>query len=167
MTTHVERSIEVAVPVRTAYDQWTRFEEFPHFMSGVEEVRQVGDAMTHWVAQIAGVRREWDAEIVEQVPDQRIAWRSTSGSKNAGVVTFQPAGGASTRVTLRLDYDPQGVVENVGNALGLVTARVQGDLERFKRFIEARGQETGGWRGEIHGGRTTGQGGQAGMSGGA
>ena len=102
MTTHVERSIEVAVPVRTAYDQWTRFEEFPRFMSGVEEVRQVGDALTHWVAHIAGIRREWDAEIIEQVPDQKVAWAATTGATNAGTVFFDDVGAARTRVRLTL-----------------------------------------------------------------
>ncbi|MDQ4121337.1 MAG: SRPBCC family protein [Acidobacteriota bacterium] len=149
----VEKSIVVDVPVTTAYNQWTQFEDFPHFMEGVEEVRQQGDKNTHWRANIAGKDVEWDAEITEQTPDQRVSWRSTTGSPNAGTVSFQSVGTNQTNVTLRLEYEPQGFFESVGSALGFVDSRVQGDLERFKQFIEARGgQETGAWRGEIHGG---------------
>ena len=162
----MEKSIEINMPITTVYNQWTQFEEFPRFMEGVKETRQMGDKRLHWKAEIAGKDEEWDAEIVEQVPDQRIAWRSTSGAKNSGLVTFQRIDPNRTRVTLRIDYDPQGFVENVGKALGIVSARVEGDLQRFKKFIESRGQETGAWRGEIHGGRTTtGQGGQASQAG--
>lgn len=149
----IEKSIVVDVPVRTAYNQWTQFESFPHFMEGVEEVRQLGDKNTHWKATIAGKTEEWNAEIVEQTPDQRVAWRSTSGAQNAGVVSFRPLGASQTEVTLQLSYQPEGVVEKVGDVLGLVEGRVKGDLERFKKFIESRGAETGGWRGEIHGGQ--------------
>lgn len=147
----VEKSIVVEVPVRTAYNQWTQFEEFPRFMEGVEQVRQEGDKNTHWRANIAFKEVEWDAEITEQTPDQRVSWRSTSGAHNAGTVSFQPEGDNRTRVTLRLEYEPEGFFENVGEALGLVDSRVEGDLERFKEFIEQRGGETGAWRGEIHG----------------
>ena len=161
----VEHTTEVDVPVRVAYDQWTQFESFPEFMDGVKRVVQQGDKSLEWTAEILGKENTWTAEIVEQVPDQRIAWRSTSGARNAGLVTFQPLDAGRTKITLRIDYDPEGVVENVGNALGLVSARVQGDLERFKEFIESRGGETGAWRGEIHQGRVTGQGGQAGQAG--
>lgn len=146
----IEKSITVDVPVRTAYNQWTQFEEFPRFMEGVEEVRQLNDKKMHWRANIGGKTEEWDAEIVEQTPDQRVSWRSTGGAHNAGTVSFQPQGASQTRVTLRLDYKPEGFVENVGDALGLVERRVEGDLERFKEFIESRGSETGAWRGEIH-----------------
>jgi uncharacterized membrane protein len=146
----IEKSITVDVPVRTAYNQWTQFEEFPQFMSG-EEVRQRGDKNTHWRANIGGKSEEWDAEIIEQTPDQCVAWRSTTGAHNAGTVRFQPLGANQTRLTLRLDYDPEGVVENVGDALGVVERRVAGDLQRFKEFIESRGVATGAWRGEIHG----------------
>jgi uncharacterized membrane protein len=166
----IEKSIEVNAPATTVYNQWTQFEEFPRFMEGVKEVRQLDDKRLHWKAEIAGKDEEWDAEITEQIPDQRISWRSLGGAKNVGMVSFDPVDANRTRVTLRLDYDPQGVVETVGSALGILSARVQGDLERFKQFIESRGAETGAWRGEIHGGRVTGQGGQAGqagMSGGA
>ena len=145
----IEQSIEVNVPVRTAYDQWTQFEEFPRFMEGVESVIQLDDKRLHWVASIAGKREEWDAEITEQTPDQRVAWTNTSGAKNAGVVTFHYLADTTTRVMLQLDYEPEGLVETVGDKLGFVSRRVEGDLERFKEFIEARGQETGAWRGEI------------------
>jgi uncharacterized membrane protein len=146
----VEKSIVVDVPVRTAYNQWTQFEDFPHFMEGVEEVRQEGDAHTHWRANIAYKEVEWDADIVEQTPDERVSWRSTTGAHNAGTVSFRPEGENRTLVTLRLEYEPEGFFENVGSALGFVDSRVEGDLERFKEFIEARGDETGAWRGEIH-----------------
>ena len=145
----IEKSIDVHVPVRTAYDQWTQFEEFPRFMEGVEEVRQLDDRRLHWRAKVGGKEEEWDAEITEQLPDERVAWRSTSGAENAGVVTFHHIDANTTRVMLQLEYDPEGVVENVGDALGVVSRRVEGDLKRFKEFIEGRGAETGAWRGEI------------------
>jgi uncharacterized membrane protein len=149
----IEKSIVVDVPVRTAYDQWTQFEEFPQFMEGIEKVRQDGDKMTHWHATIAFKEVQWDAEITEQTPDKRVSWRSTTGAHNAGTVSFQPIGESQTKVTLGLEYEPSGFFENVGSALGLVDARVEGDLQRFKQFIESRGSETGAWRGEIHGGQ--------------
>jgi len=145
----VERSIEVNVPLKAVYNQWTQFEEFPRFMEGVKEVRQQGDKNLHWRAEIAGRDEEWDAEITEQHPDHRIAWRSTTGATNAGVVTFHHIDDTTTRVMLQLDYEPQGAVEAIGSALGVVERRVKGDLERFKAFIEERGRETGAWRGEI------------------
>jgi uncharacterized membrane protein len=144
------KSIDVNVPVRTAYNQWTQFEDFPHFMSGVQAVRQLDDKRLHWRAEIGGKTEEWTAEITEQHPDHRIAWRSTSGAPNAGVVTFHQLGDMATRVTLQMDYDPQGMTEQVGDMLGFVDRQVQGDLDRFKEFIEGRGFETGAWRGEIH-----------------
>jgi uncharacterized membrane protein len=146
----IEKSIVVDVPVRTAYNQWTQFESFPQFMEGVEEVRQQGDKSTHWRANIAGKTEEWNAEIVEQTPDRRVAWRSTTGAYNAGTVSFQPMGANQTQLTLRMEYQPEGIVEKAGDALGLVEGRIKGDLERFKKFIESRGAETGAWRGEIH-----------------
>ena len=149
MTTHVERSIEVAVPVRTAYDQWTRFEEFPRFMSGVEEIRQVGDAMTHWVAQIAGVRREWDAAIVEQVPDEKVAWAATTGATNAGTVFFDRVGTDRTRVRLTLDFEPEGLLERIGDVLDVIDRQAVADLDRFKDFIEGHGSAAGDWQ-PIH-----------------
>ncbi|MER7167578.1 SRPBCC family protein [Micromonospora sp. NPDC000207] len=145
----VTEHVDVAVPIRTAYDQWTQFEEFPHFMEGVEEVRQVTDTMTHWRVEIAGVTREFDAEITEQLPDERVAWRSTGGTQQAGVVTFHRLDPENTRVTLQLEFEPHGVVEQAGDKLGVVDRRAKGDLERFKKFIERRGQETGAWRGEV------------------
>lgn len=145
----IEKSVEVQVPVRTAYNQWTQFEDFPRFMEGVEEVRQMGDQRLHWKARIGGKSREWDAEIREQVPDEKVIWRATEGAGNAGIVTFDSLGPDLTRVHLEMSYDPEGFSENVGDMLGFVTRRVQGDLERFKAFIEARGMETGAWRGEI------------------
>ncbi len=142
-------AIEVNVPVRTAYNQWTQFEEFPSFMEGVESVHQLDDTHLHWVATIAGVRREWDSEITEQVPDQRIAWRATDGAVNAGVVTFHKLDDWVTRVALQLDVGPEGLVDKAGDKLGFVRRRAEGDLERFKEMIEARGVETGAWRGEV------------------
>lgn len=146
----LEKSMTVNAPLRAVYNQWTQFEEFPRFMEGVKRVDQKGDKKLHWVAVIAGNTEEWDAVIVDQIPDQRISWKNTTGAKNTGVVSFQPKGPSATTVTLRLEYEPAGVVENVGAALGFVDRQVDGDLRRFKEFIEARGHETGGWRGEIH-----------------
>lgn len=151
----IERSIEVDVPVRTAYNQWTQFEEFPRFMEGVKEVAQVDDSHLHWRTEIAGKDKEWDAEITEQVPDQVIAWRSVSGTENRGTVSFQPLGPNRTRINLVMEYDAEGFLENVGDVLGMTGRRVEGDLERFKRFIESRGHETGAWRGEVHQGQAT------------
>ena len=144
-----EDSIDVAVPIRVAYDQWTQFEQFPQFMEGVEEIRQLDDTHTHWRTKIAGVEREFDAEITEQHPDHRLAWRSTGGTDNAGVVTFHRLDDATTRVMVQLDTEPEGIVEQAGDKLGLVKRRVKGDLDRFKELIEARGTESGAWRGEV------------------
>ncbi|HVM24216.1 MAG TPA: SRPBCC family protein [Candidatus Limnocylindrales bacterium] len=148
----VVESIDVKVPVSTAYNQWTQFEDFPHFMEGVKSVTQKDDTHLHWVAEIGGNEQEWDAEITEQHPDERVAWRNTTGSENAGVVTFHRIDDETTRVTLQMDVDPEGVVEEVGTALGFLDRRVKGDLERFKEFIESRGAETGAWRGEVEAG---------------
>jgi uncharacterized membrane protein len=145
---NIEQSIDVNVPVRTAYNQWTQFEEFPRFMEGVEEIRQLDDKRLHWRANIGGKEKEWDAVITEQIPDQRIAWKNTTGAQNAGVVTFHHISDKTTRVMLQLEYDPEGIVENVGDAVGVVSSRVRGDLKRFKEFIEERGSETGAWRGK-------------------
>jgi uncharacterized membrane protein len=145
----IEKSVTVDVPVTTAYDQWTQFESFPQFMEGVEAVQQLDDKRLHWKAEIAGVEREWDAEIVHQEPDQRVSWRSTTGTRNDGTVSFTSEGAGSTRITLVLEYEPEGMVEKAGDALNIVERRVQGDLERFKTFIESRGTETGAWRGEV------------------
>lgn len=145
----VEKSIDVNVPVRTAYNQWTQFESFPQFMEGVESVQQLDDTHLHWKAKLKGVEKEWDAEITEQTPDHRIAWTNTSGATHAGVVTFHRIDDNTTRVMLQMDYDPEGIIENLGDALGFVQRQVTGDLERFKTFIEERGVETGAWRGTV------------------
>jgi uncharacterized membrane protein len=145
----IERSVTVEVPVRTAYNQWTQFEEFPRFMEGVEAVKQLDDTRLHWTAQVGGRRKEWDARITEQIPDKRIAWTSEGGATNAGVVTFHRLKDTRTRVMLQVEYEPEGIVETTGDALGVVSRRVDGDLHRFKEFIESRGRETGAWRGSI------------------
>lgn len=145
----IHETIEVEVPLSTAYNQWTQFEEFPRFMEGVESVRQLDASRLHWKAEIGGKTVEWQAKITEQIPDMRVAWRSTSGAKNSGSVTFDRLGENRTRVHLELEYEPEGLVENVGDFLGLVSRRARGDLERFKEFIERRGHETGAWRGRI------------------
>jgi uncharacterized membrane protein len=145
----ISESIEIDLPVRTVYDQWTQFEEFPRFMHGVEEVRQIDDRHLHWKAKVAGQEREWDAEITDQAPDHRVTWRSTDGVSNSGVVLFEPLGPDRTRVNLELDYAPEGAVEKIGETIGVPARQVENDLERFKDFIENRGAETGGWRGEI------------------
>lgn len=150
----IEKTIEVDAPVSTVYNQWTQFEDFPKFMEGVDEVRQLDDRRMHWKADIGGKSKEWDAEIFEQIPDQRIAWRSMGGAMNSGMVNFEQLGANRTRIALRLNYEPEGFVENAGDFLGVVGRRVQGDLERFKQFIQLRGRESGGWRGEIHGKHT-------------
>jgi uncharacterized membrane protein len=145
----VVESIDVKVPVGTAYNQWTQFEEFPRFMEGVKSVRQIDDTHLRWVAEVGGVEKEWDAEISEQHPDERVAWRATSGAENAGVVTFHRIDNETTRVTLQMDVDPEGPVENIGTALGFLERRVEGDLERFREYLERRGAESGAWRGEV------------------
>ena len=142
-------AIDVDVPVKTAYDQWTQFETFPKFMDGVKSVRQLDDTTLEWVASVAGKEKTWKAKITEQEPDQRIAWTATEGAHNAGVVTFHRLEEGKSRVSLQLDVDPEGPIENIGDALGLVKGRVKGDMERFKSFIEERGTATGAWRGEV------------------
>jgi hypothetical protein len=152
MSTKVEESIQVDVPVSTAYNQWTQFEDFPHFMSGVKEVHQHDDQRLHWTAEIAGVRREWEATILEQVPDQKIAWAATEGATNAGAVRFVSTGPMSTTVYLTLEYEPEGLVEQAGDKLGIVGRQAKGDLQRFKELIESEGYETGAWRGTVNAG---------------
>ncbi|MDQ3915034.1 MAG: SRPBCC family protein [Actinomycetota bacterium] len=151
----IEQSVEVQVPVRTAYNQWTQFEDFPHFMEGVKEIRQLDDTSLHWTVEIAGQVREFDAKITEQNPDERIAWTTIDGPHQAGVVTFHRLGDNQTKVMLQMEYDPEGLIEKAGDALGIVRSRVKGDLERFKSFIESRGQATGAWRGEVDQTKTT------------
>lgn len=145
----VTESVDVAVPVRTAYNQWTQYEEFPRFMEDVEEVRQLSDTLTHWVTEIGGVRREFDAQITEQLPDERVAWRSTGGVRQAGVVTFHRLDDNHSRVTAQIELEPDGLAERAADALGILSRRVKGDLDRFKDFIESRGYETGAWRGNV------------------
>jgi uncharacterized membrane protein len=147
--TTITKSIDVHVPVRTAYNQWTQFEEFPKFMGGVEEIRQLDPTHTHWKTKVGGVEREFDAEITEQHPDERVAWRTRSGPDQAGVVTFHKLREDETRVTVQMEWTPEDVPEKVGSALNLDDRQVQSDLERFKEFIEARGMETGAWRGDV------------------
>ncbi len=154
----IQKDILVDVPVRVAYDQWTQFESFPHFMDGVKEVVQLDEKTLRWNASIAGRDEEWEATITDQVPDSHIAWQSTTGTLNAGSVTFQAQGEAQTRVLLEVSYEPQGAVEKIGDALGVLERRVDGDLKRFKEFIEKRQAPTGAWRGEIHGGEVEGTG---------
>ena len=148
---HVEKTIEVDAPISTVYNQWTQFEEFPRFMEGVESVHQLDDKRLHWRAEIGGKMVEWDAEIFEQIPDRRIAWRSMSGAMNSGMVNFEPIDSGRTRVCLKVNYQPDSATEKIGSALGVVSHRVEGDLKRFKEYIERRGVETGAWRGRIEG----------------
>lgn len=151
----IEKSIEVDAPLRAVYNQWTQFEEFPRFMEGVQEVQQLDDTHLHWCAKVGGKELEWDAEILEQVPDERITWSSISGKRNAGTVRFEAVDSTRTRVYLTMTYEPEGPVEKVGSAIGVTGARASKDLERFKAFIEQRRTETGQWRGEVHGGQKT------------
>jgi uncharacterized membrane protein len=145
----ITKSVEVEVPVQAAYDQWTQFEDFPRFMEGVEEVVQVDDRHLRWNVRVAGAERTFDAEITEQHPDERVAWKATGETMHAGVVTFHRLDDGKTKVTLQMDLEPSDWVERVGDALGIVDARIQGDLDRFKEFIEERHVPTGAWRGEI------------------
>ena len=146
----VMESVDVNVPIRTAYNQWTQFEQFPRFMSGVEEIQQVSDTLTHWRVKVAGVSREFDAQITEQVPDERVAWHSLEGPDHGGVVTFHRLDADKTRVTCQLEIDPDGFVENVADKSGILKHRAKDDLARFKDYIESLGSETGGWRGEVN-----------------
>jgi uncharacterized membrane protein len=145
----IQKSIEVERPLSQVYNQWTQFEEFPRFMEGVKQVKQLDDKRLSWTAEISGKEKHWTARIIDQIPDHRIAWESESGEYTSGVVTFQSLGGDRSRITLEMSYEPKGFVENTGDALGVVSRRVENDLENFKGFIENRGQETGAWRGTI------------------
>jgi uncharacterized membrane protein len=145
----ITHSIEVNAPLRAVYNQWTQFEEFPRFMEGIKEVRQEDDKRLFWKAKIGGTEKEWEAQITDQVPDERIEWRSVDGSPNSGSVTFEEISPDQTRVTASIEYEPEGAIEKTGAALGIPAGRVEGDLKRFRDFIEAKGRETGGWRGEI------------------
>jgi len=153
--TVVEEQVEVNAPVSTVYNQWTQFEEFPSFMEGVEQVRQIDDTRLHWAATVAGKRAEWDAKIIEQEPDTRIVWESIDGKQTRGTVAFDKLGESRTNVRLTMSYTPEGIAEKAGSAIGLDRRRIKGDLGRFKELIESRGVETGAWRGEIQGGVET------------
>src|SRR4051794_14340673 len=158
----VEDSIDVNVPIRTTYNQWTQFEEFPRFMEGVEQVVQLDDTRLRWTAKIAGREKTWEAKITDQQPDRVVAWDAVDGAPNRGIVSFDELGPNATRVNLTLEYEPEGPIESAGDVLGVVDRRVKSDLKRFKEFIEGMGQETGAWRGSVEGGATSG-----GMSGGS
>jgi len=145
----IEESIEIDVPVAAAYNQWTQFESFPRFMDGVERVEQKDDTHLRWVAEVGGTKREWDAEITEQHPDHRIAWKALDQDGPNGVVTFHKLDESRTKVMVQMDYAPEGIKESVGSAAGMDSHRVKGDLESFKEFIESRSSETGSWRGDI------------------
>lgn len=150
--TNVTKSIDVNQPVGRVYNQWTQFETFPQFMDGVTDVRQLDDTHLRWVAEVGGTTKQWDAEITRQEPDRMIAWRAIDGAPNAGTVTFEPLEAERTRVTLEIDAEPEGMKEQAGAAMGILDRQVSGDLDRFRDFIEARGAETGGWRGEVNAG---------------
>ncbi|GGZ46688.1 cyclase [Streptomyces subrutilus] len=147
---HVEEHVEVNVPLRTAYNQWTQFEEFPSFMAGVERVEQRGDTLTHWVTNVNGVERTFDARITEQLPDRRVAWMTEgAGTRQGGLVTFEPVDATTTEIVVHVNWVPEGIAESTADKLGFVKRQVAGDLKRFKAFIETRGAETGAWRGEV------------------
>jgi carbon monoxide dehydrogenase subunit G len=177
MSTKVEKRILVNVPVSTAYNQWTQFEDFPHFMGGVKSVTQLSDDRLEWVAEIGGVRRQWEAKILEQVPDRRVAWAATEGATNAGVVEFEDVGGGQTSIQLSLEYEPEGLVEKLGDKLHVVDRQAESDLKKFKEFIEDEGYASGAWRGSVndgsavgtpgveHAGASRGDSGKAGFSG--
>lgn len=156
MSTKVEKRILVNVPVSTAYNQWTQFEEFPHFMGGVKSVKQITDDRLEWVAEIAGVRRQWTAKILEQIPDRKVAWAATEGATNAGAVEFEDVGGGQTSLRLTLEYDPEGLIEKVGDKLHVVDRQAEADLKRFKEFIEDAGYASGAWRESVNKGASVG-----------
>jgi uncharacterized membrane protein len=145
----IEKTVEVDCPVRTVYNQWTQFEDFPKFMAGVKSVRQIDDTHLRWQAEVWGKDEQWEAEITEQTPDERISWKSTAGAANAGTVRFEQLGPDRTRVRLVMAYEPEGAIENIGSKLGALDRQVQSSVDDFKRFIEDRGRETGAWRGEV------------------
>lgn len=145
----ITESVDVDVPIKVAYDQWTQFESFPQFMDGVSEIRQIDDTHTHWVIEVAGITREFDATITEQHPEERVAWTTEDGPNHAGVITFHRLDDEKTRVTAQMDVDPEGFVENVADKVGILDRRIKADMKRFKEFIEARDSATGSWRGDV------------------
>ena len=145
----IEKSIDINAPAQKVYNQWTQFEEFPRFMAGVLEIRQLDDKRLHWRTNIGGKEKDFIAEITEQLPDERIAWRSRAGASHVGVVTFHPLNKGQTRIMLQMEYEPEGILEHAGDVLGIAARRIENDLERFKEFIEVRDSETGAWRGRI------------------
>ena len=145
----IEQSIEVEVPVSTAYNQWTQFEKFPEFMDSIQQVRQLDETHLHWVAEVGGKTHEWDAVITEQIPDERVAWKSTDGTDNAGVVTFHRLSDSRCKIMVQIGFEPEGVIEKIGSMLGTDERQVKADLAKFKTMIESRGAETGAWRGEV------------------
>jgi uncharacterized membrane protein len=149
MDSSIVETIEINVPVRTAYNQWTQFEDFPQFMASVKEIRQLDDKHLHWKANVAGEDKEWDVEITEQIPDKRIAWQSTTGVPNGGVATFHKISDNTCRVAVQMDYQPEGALEQLGDAFGAVRMELRGNLQKFKEMLESRGKESGGWRGSI------------------
>ncbi len=151
----VNESVEVDVPVSVAYNAWTQFEEFPQFMEGVKSVRQLDETHLEWTAEIGGEEHSWQAEISHQEPDRLISWRALDGKYNSGKVTFEPLEGGGTRVNVEMTYDAEGWKESVGSTLGFDSRRVSGDLDRFKKYVESRSADTGGWRGEVHQGEVT------------
>jgi uncharacterized membrane protein len=150
----IDKSIDIDVPVSTVFNQWTQFEEFPFFMESIKHIRQIDDTHVHWEASIAGKQKQWDAEIVEQIPDHKISWRSTTGTPNNGELRFESIESGGTRLWLHLEYEPESVLEEIGDKLGFVSKRVEDDLQRFKEYIENRRRESGAWRGYIHHGET-------------
>ncbi|MHA7188730.1 SRPBCC family protein [Arthrobacter sp. MDT2-16] len=154
MSTKVEETVVVNLPVTTVYNQWTQFEEFPHFMGGIKQITQLSDDRLEWVAEIGGIRRQWEAKVLEQVPDRKVSWAATEGATNAGSVSFEDLGGI-TRVNLVLEYEPEGLVEKVGDKLNVVENQAKADLQKFKEFIESESYATGAWRGSVAGTGTT------------
>jgi uncharacterized membrane protein len=148
----IKESIDVNVPVGTAYGQWTQFEQFPNFMEGIESVMQIDETHLRWAANVGGARRNWQAEIVEEVPDEKIAWRATSGNGPNGIVTFEPLGPDSTLITVEMSYEPNGLMEQLGAKVGIDSRQVAADVKRFKQLVETIGAETGAWRREVHAG---------------